>query len=250
MPVRAAEGVKPQHPELDHGKTNVRRAPSPGNQRRANAEETLPAYVRGRIPLHSTGGLVTTGRSGTLLLVFVLVGGSPPVVTGCGHRPATPGAGPATSVGARGLTAGSACDLGLLTDGDVASLLDERIDGHTPVSGDRESCTFAATGGRSITVTLRRGLGRVTVDSWRRGRMPAPAVPMPGVGDEAVWVGALREVLAERHDLLCDIQASGPLHEVGAVAGPEQDRLGALCRRIFAAVDGPLPGGRGADSAR
>ena len=193
---------------------------------------------------------MTTGRSGTLLLMFVLVGGSPPVVTGCGRGPAASDGGPATSVGAPRLTAGSACDRGLLTAGDVASALGERIDGNAPVSGDPESCTFAASGGASITVTVRRGLGRVTVDSWRRGRMPAPAVPMQGIGDEAVWVAALREVIAERHDLLCDIQASGPLHEVGAVAAPEPDRLGTLCRRIFAAVEGPLPTGRGADSAR
>lgn len=196
------------------------------------------------------GVRVTTGRSETLILMYILVGCWPPVLTSCGRGHAAEAGMASMSAGAARLTAGSACDRGWLTVGDVDAVVRDRIDGNAPVPGDPESCTFAEAGGGSITVTVRRGLGRVTVDSWRLGRMPAPAAPMPGVGDEAVWVGALREVIAERDDLLCDIQASGLLHDTSDAAGPERDRLGALCRRIFVAAEAPRPSAPGADSAR
>jgi hypothetical protein len=194
--------------------------------------------------------MVTAGRTETLILSYILIGCCPSVVAGCGRGHVAAGGGAGTTVGTPRLAAGSACDRGLLTASQVAAALGDPIDGSSPIPGDPESCAFAASGGTTITVTVRRGLGRVTVDSWRRGRMPAPAQSMAGVGDEAVWVGVLREVIAERHDLLCDIQATGPLRNAGAAAGPERDRLGALCRRIFDAADALHPSGPGADPAR
>jgi hypothetical protein len=72
---------------------------------------------------------------------------------------------------------------------------------------------------------------------WKSGRMPVSGTPLAGVGDEAVWVNELTEVVSEQNDLLCDIQVSG----LAAVldhqpAAARQKAIGALCNKIFAAV--------------
>ena len=72
---------------------------------------------------------------------------------------------------------------------------------------------------------------------WKSGRMPVSGTPLAGVGDEAVWVNDLTEVVSEQNDLLCDIQVTG----LAAVlnhqpAAAKQKAIGALCNKIFAEV--------------
>ncbi len=85
-------------------------------------------------------------------------------------------------------------------------------------------------------MTLRPGLGRTTVDTWKRGRMPVAAAPLAGVGDDAAWVDPLHEVVAEKNDLLCDIQVMGAGGDFSGSAADQQRKIGALCNKIFAAV--------------
>ena len=84
----------------------------------------------------------------------------------------------------------------------------------------------------TLTISLRPGLGRATVDTWAAGKMPMPVTNVSGVGERAVWQSTLKEINAEKNNLLCDIGVVGPGH--GAGATPE--RLGALCNKIFAAM--------------
>ena len=53
-----------------------------------------------------------------------------------------------------------------------------------------------------------------------------------GVGERAVWQSTLKEINAEKNNVLCDIGVVGPGHSAGAT--PE--KLGALCNKIFAAM--------------
>ncbi len=152
----------------------------------------------------------------------------------CGKTGST---GPATRTRAAARTGGNACDRKLLTTADVAPLLSEPITGAESIPGDSQSCRFKTAGFSSATVALRPGLGRTTIGSWTGERMPLTATPMAGAGDEAVWVNDLTEVVAEKDDLLCDIQvtglAAGLSHQPAAA---RQKAIGALCNKIFAAV--------------
>jgi hypothetical protein len=131
---------------------------------------------------------------------------------------------------------GNACDRKLLTTADVAPLLSKPVTGAEPIPGDLQSCRFKTAGFPSVTIALRPGLGRATLASWTEGRMPLSASPMAGVGDEAVWVNDLTEVVAEKNDLLCDVQVTG----LAAVLSDQppaarQKAIGTLCDRIFEA---------------
>ena len=67
--------------------------------------------------------------------------------------------------------------------------------------------------------------------------MPVRGVAEPGVGDEAVWVEGLHEVVAEKNDLLCDIQVSGlGRNAPGASPADQRRAVGALCNKIFTAA--------------
>jgi hypothetical protein len=169
-----------------------------------------------------------------------LVAGCALVVAGACSRgkpaasPATAGPPQAAGVPA---TTGNACDRKLLTAADVAGILDGPITGSESLPGDPQSCVFNAPNSTSITVSLRPGLGRTTVQTWNAGRMPVSATPLAGVGDEAAWVDPLHEVVAEKNDLLCDIQVNGLSAELRAAsAATRQARIGSLCNRIFAAA--------------
>jgi hypothetical protein len=59
-----------------------------------------------------------------------------------------------------------------------------------------------------------------------------PVINVSGVGERAVWQSTLKEINAEKNNLLCDIGVVGPGHSAGAT--PE--KLGALCNKIFAAM--------------
>jgi hypothetical protein len=137
---------------------------------------------------------------------------------------------------AKAAVAGSACERKLLTAADAATVIGGPITGTRPLAGDRGACEFTTAGHASVIVSLRPN-GKATLAVWKSGRMPVSGTPLAGVGDEAVWVGSLDEVVAERNDLLCDIQVNGfaaVLHDRSAAA--EQKAVGALCNRIFEEV--------------
>jgi hypothetical protein len=132
---------------------------------------------------------------------------------------------------------GSACKQRLLSAADVAGVL------HAPstaeeIPGDNGStCRFTTADYASLSVTLRPGMGKTSLAIWKSGKMPVSGVVDPDVGDEAVWVEGLHEVVAEKNDLLCDIQVSGLLRNApGASLADQRRAVGALCNRIFAAV--------------
>ena len=131
--------------------------------------------------------------------------------------------------------AGNACNRGLVTKDDVAGILREPIVRVQSLAtdGDAQSCAFETTGFASVTISLRPGLGNATVATWASGRMPMPAETLAGVGDRAVWSAELKEVIATKNDLLCDIGVGGP--PGGSVASEVvKKRLGELCNKIFA----------------
>jgi hypothetical protein len=129
---------------------------------------------------------------------------------------------------------GNACDRGLVTKDDVTGILREPIVRvHSlAADGDAQSCAFETTGFASVTISLRPGLGNATVATWASGRMPTPSETFGGVGDRAVWSAELKEVIATKNDLLCDIGVGGP--PGGSVASDVvKKRLGELCNKVF-----------------
>lgn len=143
-------------------------------------------------------------------------GGASSVSQGAAHVAAAP--------------AGNACDRKLITQADVAGLVSEPIASVKTIPGDPQSCTFTTTGFSSVSIALRPGLGNQTVNTWLSGAMGSPAASLAGVGDRAAWSSALKEVIATKNNLLCDIGAIGP-----ATRPATQEKVGALCNKIFAA---------------
>ena len=125
-----------------------------------------------------------------------------------------------------------ACDGKLVTQADIAPIVGEAITSVKPVEGDAQSCRFTTATLTSVTVSLRPGLGRATVDTWLSGKMPLAVTPVAGIGDRAVWQPTLHEVIAEKHDLLCDVGVSGP---PAASAAATPAHVGAVCAKVFAA---------------
>jgi hypothetical protein len=157
------------------------------------------------------------------------------IVLACGKsRPGTATApGRPQSAVARANT-GNACDRKLLTAADAATILSDPITGTRSTPGDPQSCEFTTTSFSSVRVTLRPGLGRTSLGVWKSGRMPISGTSLSAVGDEAVWVSSLSEVIAEKDDLLCDIQVT----DLAAVLGKgpavaQQKAIGGLCNKIF-----------------
>ncbi len=179
--------------------------------------------------------------SGRMIAVMALALGALPAA-GCGQG--APGAAAATSrpaatshaTAARAST-GNACDRKLLTAADAATVLSEPITGTKPIPGDAQTCKFTTASYSSVRVSLRPGLGRATIAAWLGGKMPLGATPLSGVGEKAAWIGDLTEVIAERNDVLCDVQVAG-LAAVFDRRPPEakQQAIGALCNKIFAAM--------------
>jgi hypothetical protein len=127
--------------------------------------------------------------------------------------------------------AGNACDRKLLTAADVTDLLGAPVTETKTIPGDAQTCVFNTGGFNSVSVTLRPGLGDVTVKTWLDGKMPVSAVAQPGVGDRAAWVSDLSEVVATKGNVLCDIQFRGG----GTKTAAQQTAIGGLCNKIFAA---------------
>lgn len=129
----------------------------------------------------------------------------------------------------------SPCETLILKSADVGGLLYAPITHATALAGDGQSCAFLTTGFSAITVSVRPGLGKASLDAWSTGKMPLPVRPLSGVGDAAVWQDTLHEVIAQKSDLLCDIQVRGGGDDIAVAAAALPEKLGALCNRIFAA---------------
>jgi hypothetical protein len=129
----------------------------------------------------------------------------------------------------------SPCETLVLKASDLGGLLHAPITHATALAGDGQSCAFLTTGFPAITVSVRPGLGKAALDAWSTGKMPLPVRPLSGVGDAAVWQDALHEVIAQKNDVLCDIQVRGGNDDIAVPADALPGELGALCNRIFAA---------------
>ncbi|MGH8040795.1 MAG: hypothetical protein ACREPN_01990 [Rudaea sp.] len=137
---------------------------------------------------------------------------------------------------------GNVCDLKLLTPADFTGILNAPVIGTKPLQGDPQTCYFVTSNGDhgsgEMRVTLRPGLGVVTIATFTSGKMDAYAnwAPLAGVGDGAVWKPDLHEVSAQKNNVLCEI-APSPMSMSDAFAhageAAQQKRLGALCNKIF-----------------
>ena len=159
-----------------------------------------------------------------LLVVVATVGCSR---SGPGSGLASAGNAPATAA----IHPGNACDRNLITKDDVAGLLSEPISKVEALRGDPQSCVFTTTGFSSVTVSLRPGLGDVTVSQTLAGKTNVSATPVSGVGDRAAWTDILKEINATKNNTLCDVDATGP-----ATGGATQQKVAALCIKIFASM--------------
>lgn len=125
---------------------------------------------------------------------------------------------------------GNPCDRKLVGPADVAGIITSPVVTTEPLEGDPQGCVFSSASQAHITVMVRPGLGNVTISGWEKGQMNAPAAPMHGVGDRAVWQATLNEVIATKNDVLCDVSIVGP---PGTAEPSAQKRLGDLCNVIF-----------------
>jgi hypothetical protein len=141
----------------------------------------------------------------------------------------------ASLASASAASASSPCEALVLKAADLAGLLQAPITHATDLAGDGQSCAFLTTGFAAITVSVRPGLGRASLDAWVAGKMSLAVTPLPGVGDAAVWQDTLHEIIARKSDLLCDIQLRGVSEDIAVAADALPGALGALCNRIFAA---------------
>jgi hypothetical protein len=133
------------------------------------------------------------------------------------------------------LQARSPCEAPMLKASDLAGILTAPIVRASPVPGDAQSCEFLTASFPAITVSLRPGLGRSSLDAWATGKMPFSAAPLAGVGEQAVWQDSLHEVIARKEDLLCDIQVRGGGGDIALAADSLPRAIGALCNKIFGA---------------
>jgi hypothetical protein len=177
--------------------------------------------------------------------LFVLLGG----VAAC--APSAPGSGANTPAAPTGkavpaVATGNACDRKLLRADDIAGILSQPVTGTKPLKGDAQTCYFitatADAGGPELMVTLRPGMGIATIGTFTSGHMNEYAKwkPVSGIGDEAVWLPDLHEINARKDNLLCDIHAEGMSEELRKGGETvQQQKLGALCNKIFAASNLP-----------
>jgi hypothetical protein len=157
------------------------------------------------------------------------------LAAGCseGAAPINPKAGSKGAGRTPALTA-SVCDRHILKIEDVGGILSAPITDTQPLPGDAQSCEFITAAFPAIIVSVRPGLGRTTVDAWATGKMPLDSAPLPGVGDGAVWLETLHEVVAQKDALLCDIQVRGGGSDLVLNTKALPGAVGALCNKIFA----------------
>ncbi|HEX3912104.1 MAG TPA: hypothetical protein VHW71_01245 [Steroidobacteraceae bacterium] len=143
---------------------------------------------------------------------------------------------PSGTAPARLAAPASPCETLVLKTADVSGLLHAPITHAAALAGDGQSCAFLTAGFAGLTVSVRPGLGRASLDAWSAGRMPLAVRPQPGVGDAAVWQDTLHEMIAQKNDLLCDIQVRGGGEDIAIAVDALPQALGVLCNRIFAAA--------------
>jgi hypothetical protein len=117
----------------------------------------------------------------------------------------------------------------------MSGILSAPITGSQPLAGDAQSCEFTTASFPAITVSVRPGVGRATVEVWASGKMSLAGSPLTGVGESAVWQDALHELIAQKNALLCDIQVRAGGSDLAISPSALPAALGALCNRIFAA---------------
>jgi hypothetical protein len=127
------------------------------------------------------------------------------------------------------------CDRRMLQLDQLAGILVAPLNARRPVDGDAQSCEFLTGGFPAITVSMRPNVGHATVDAWIAGRMPFTAAPLAGIGDQAVWQDTLHEVIAQKNNILCDIEVRGGDSDIAATVDVLPQLLGALCNKAFAA---------------
>ena len=158
------------------------------------------------------------------------------LLAGC-SKSVAPGNVMTVAKAARGtsVVATSVCDRHILKVEDVAGILSAPVTGTQPLPGDAQSCEFVTGTFPAIIVSVRPGLGHSTLDAWRTGKMPLETGPLPGVGDDAVWLDTLHEVISEKNAVLCDIQVRGGGSDLALNSRALPGAVGALCNKIFAA---------------
>ena len=158
------------------------------------------------------------------------------LMAGCVKSPA-PGstAGRAGGATTPASTAPSVCSRLILKVGDFSGILSTPITGSQPFPGDAQSCEFLTASYPEIIVSVRPAVGRTTVDDWATGKMPLESRPLAGIGDSAVWLENLLELVAQKNALLCDIQVRGGGSDLAMESKALPAALGALCNKIFAA---------------
>jgi hypothetical protein len=173
-------------------------------------------------------------RQRFLIIVCVAIGGS--FVIGCtGTNASDAGAGGPRGNAPASAPAGNACDRHLVTQEDVAGILRDPIAAVKSLAadGDPQTCSFETASLATVNITVRPGLGDTTVDAWLGGRMPVQAEPLTDIGDHAAWCPDLSEVIATKHNLLCDVSVGGA-PGTAAAKNVIKQRLGELCNKVFA----------------
>jgi hypothetical protein len=139
------------------------------------------------------------------------------------------------AAGGAPVVANSVCDRHILKPEDAAGILSAPIIGTKPLPGDAQSCEFTTATFPALIISLRPGLGQTTVEAWKAGKMPLESSVLAGVGDAAVWVDTLHEVVAQKNAILCDIQVRGGGSDLALNGEALSAAAGALCNKIFAA---------------
>jgi hypothetical protein len=133
------------------------------------------------------------------------------------------------------IAASSVCERHILKAKDVAGILRAPITQMKSLPGDAQSCELATDSFPAIVISVRPGVGRTTVDTWRTGKMPLASSPLSGIGDAAVWQETLHELVAQKNAVLCDIQIRGGGADLAVNPTALPAAVGALCNKIFEA---------------
>jgi hypothetical protein len=153
----------------------------------------------------------------------------------CSKNPAPTQIGSLAAAGGAPVVTNSVCDRHILKPEDAAGILSAPITGTKPLPGDAQSCEFTTATFPALIISVRPGLGRTTVEAWKAGKMPLESSVLAGVGDAAVWVDTLHEVVAQKNAILCDIQVRGGGSDLALNGAALSAAAGALCNKIFAA---------------
>jgi hypothetical protein len=157
------------------------------------------------------------------------------VLAGCSKSAVPAKAAPAAKEAGAPAVAASVCDRHILSIEDLEGIVNAPITAIRPVPGDAQTCEFVTAAFPAIIVSVRPGIGRTTVDAWVTGKMPLQSAPLGDVGDGAVWLETLHEVIGQKNAVLCDIQVRGGNSDLILSLEALPGALGALCNKIFAA---------------